>query len=116
MSERARILHSADWQGVFYLTGGGSLLISELLTTPGASASVLEVQVPYAAAALADLLGRAPDRACSDSTARAMAMAAFQRARALGARRPFGFACTASLASCAASAGVSPSLRSSRAC
>ena len=99
MSERARILHSADWQGVFYLTGGGSLLISELLTTPGASASVLEVRVPYAAAALTDLLGRAPDRACSDSTARAMAMAAFQRARALGARRPFGFACTASLAS-----------------
>ena len=74
MSERARILHSADWQGVFYVTGGGSLLISELLTTPGASASVLEARVPYAAAALADLLGRAPDQACSDSTARAMAI------------------------------------------
>jgi len=98
MSERARVLHSSSWQGVFYLTGGGSLLLSELLTTPGASASVLEMRVPYAEAALADLLGRAPEQACSDATARALAMAAFQRARALGATRPFGLSCTASLA------------------
>lgn len=106
MSERAQTLHDSPWQGVFYLTGGGSLLLADLLTTPGASASVLEARVPYAHQALADLLGRAPEQACSDPTARAMAMAAFQRARELalhtgtnaGALRVFGMACTASLA------------------
>ncbi len=83
VSERAVTLHGSPWQGVVYVTGGGSLLIAELLTAPGASATVLEVRVPYAAAALAELLGRAPEQACSGATARAMAMAAFQRARAL---------------------------------
>lgn len=106
MNERAKILHNSPWQGVFYLTGGGSLLLADLLTTPGASASVLEAQVPYAQAALADLLGRTPEQACSDPTTRALAMAAFQRARELAAqsgaqgnnKRSFGMACTASLA------------------
>jgi nicotinamide mononucleotide (NMN) deamidase PncC len=104
MSQRADILHRSPWQGVFYVTGGGTLLLSELLTTPGASATVLEARVPYAAAAMEEILGRTPEQACSDSTARAMAMAAFQRARRLGAGRapdtglPFGLSCTASLA------------------
>lgn len=98
MSERAETLHQSPWQGVFYVTGGGSGLLSEILTTPGASATVLEARVPYAGAALTEVLGRAPDQACSDSTARALAMAAFQRARVLGGRPAFGFACTASLA------------------
>lgn len=99
MSERAQTLHRSPWQGVFYVTGGGSELLAELLTTPGASATVLEARVPYAAAALTEILGRAPEQACSDATARAMAMAAFQRARTLGGQPAFGFACTASLAS-----------------
>jgi nicotinamide mononucleotide (NMN) deamidase PncC len=104
MSRRAERLHASPWQGVLYVTGGGTALLSELLTTPGASATVLEARVPYAAAAVAELLGRVPEQACSDATARALAMAAFQRARRLGTGdaaagiRPFGLACTASLA------------------
>jgi len=106
VSERAGILHESPWLGVFYITGGGALLIADLLTTPGASQTVLEVQVPYAEASLAGLLGRRPEQACSAPTARALAMAAFQRARALAATadspasgKPlFGLACTASLA------------------
>ncbi|MFW6094736.1 MAG: hypothetical protein ACODAC_12250 [Pseudomonadota bacterium] len=101
MSGRAELLHASPFAGVLYLTGGGSLLLSELLTTPGASATVLEARVPYARPALAEILGREPDQACSDATARAMAMAAFQRARELtgqGGGQPFGLACTASLA------------------
>jgi len=97
-SERATALHNTPWQGVFYITGGGSELISELLTTPGASRTVLEVSVPYASAALHELLGGKPDQASSDATARALAMAAFQRAQTLGTGQNFGFACTASLA------------------
>jgi nicotinamide mononucleotide (NMN) deamidase PncC len=104
MSHRAELLHASPWQGVMYVTGGGTLLLSELLTMPGASATVLEARVPYASAALEEILGRAPEQACSDATARAMAMAAFQRARRLGAigdaggGRAFGLGCTASLA------------------
>jgi nicotinamide mononucleotide (NMN) deamidase PncC len=98
VSRRAELLHAAPWQGVFYVTGGGSLLLADLLTTPGASATVLEVRVPYAEAALAELLGRQPEQACSARTARALAMAAYQRARDLGSPKPFGLACTASLA------------------
>jgi nicotinamide mononucleotide (NMN) deamidase PncC len=101
-SERATALHDTPWLGVFYITGGGSQLISELLTTPGASRTVLEVSVPYASEALHELLGGKPDQASSEATARALAMAAFQRAQALNSDRGtgpiFGFASTASLA------------------
>lgn len=98
MSERATILHDSPWQGVIYLTGGGAEFITEQLKTPGASRTVLEIMVPYSEAALTDLLQFKPDQFCSDATARAIAMAAFQRARSLGADQPFGLGCTASLA------------------
>ena len=86
MTARATELHNTDWSGVFYLTGGGASLIAELLNTPGASATVLEAYVPYASDALAELLGRAPEQACSAVTARQMAMAAFERAQGLRQR------------------------------
>ena len=91
------------------VTGGGSLALSELLCVPGASRTVLEAAVPYAAPALAHLLGAPPEQFCSPRTARAMAMAAFDRALVLdgpalaaghtSAESLVGVACTASLAS-----------------
>ncbi|HEY2839853.1 MAG TPA: hypothetical protein VGJ26_11930 [Pirellulales bacterium] len=66
-------------------TGGGSLAISALLTTPGASRSVVEAVVPYSAAALGAYLGSLPEQFCSEATARRMAMAAYQRARSYDA-------------------------------
>ncbi|NKC01582.1 MAG: hypothetical protein GKR90_24200 [Pseudomonadales bacterium] len=100
MSDRALAFHSNPWQGVFYVTGGGSPFLAEMLSTPGASASVLEVNVPYAEPALVSLLGRTPEQAASDVTARQLAMAAFQRARTLAPSHDslFGLGCTASLA------------------
>jgi nicotinamide mononucleotide (NMN) deamidase PncC len=83
---------------VFYLTGGAGGFLAEILGEPGASATVLEGQIPYAAQALSELLGSPPESACSVATARALAMAAFQRARTLGGDPAFGLACTASLA------------------
>jgi hypothetical protein len=94
-------LHALPYRGVFAVTGGGALLLSDLLTVPGASATVLEARVPYAERALAEFLGAAPDQACSAATACDIAMAAFQRARTLApddAPHRFGFGCTASLA------------------
>jgi nicotinamide mononucleotide (NMN) deamidase PncC len=97
-----RAIHHSGRQLVIAVTGGGSGVISKLLAVPGASRSVLEAVVPYSAAALESWLGGAPDQYCSAHTARAMAMAAFMRARRLAPDADpmllVGLACTASLA------------------
>ena len=91
-------LHDSPWQGVLHVTGGGVSLLSELLSVAGASRTLLDATIPYANNALTQLLGRAPEQASSAATARALAMAAFQRANALGeADSYFGLGCTASL-------------------
>lgn len=92
---------------VLAVTGGGSGAIARLLEVGGASRTVLEAVVPYAAAALDDWLRATPEQYCDERTARAMAMAAFERARhltrdaahPLGDDRAAGVGCTASLAS-----------------
>src|SRR6476661_10568468 len=81
-------IHASGRPMVIAVTGGGSGAISSLLEVPGASGSVLEAIVPYAATALADWLGGTPDHYCSERTARAMAMAAFERARKLSSADP----------------------------
>ena len=100
MSDRATHLHQSPWAGVFYTTGGGVSLFSEMLGTPGASATVLEATVPYAQQSLTDLLGRKPDQATARTTARQMATVAWRRARQLAPEHSqlLGFGCTASLA------------------
>ena len=91
-------LHSSDWAGVCYLTGGGSLLLSQLLSVPGASTTILDAQVPYSYEALAQLLGNKPEQACSETTARYLAMKAFMNAQQLrSADLLFGLGITASL-------------------
>lgn len=92
-------IHDADGHGVIALSSGGSGALALLLRTPGASRTVLEAQIPYGQNALASFLGGKPDQACAPDTARAMAMAAFHRARSLAPDgRIFGVSCTASLA------------------
>lgn len=98
-------IHAVGRPLVVVVTGGASRAISGLVSVPGASRTVLEARVPYSAAALIEWLGARPDHFCSEDTARAMAMRAFERARGLLAAdgRPtdnaVGLACTASLAS-----------------
>ncbi len=93
-------IHASGSKCVIALTGGSQAL-SDLLQVPGASATVLEAVVPYSAESLAAWLGGKFDQACSESTARAMAMAAFDRARQLSTTNPTmvrGIGATASLA------------------
>jgi len=102
-------VHRTATRLVLAVTGGGSGAIAELLRVPGASRTVLEAVVPYARGSLAGFLGGECEQLCSDRTARAMAMAAWQRAVKLvdesadgepdGTQRTAGVACTASLAS-----------------
>jgi nicotinamide mononucleotide (NMN) deamidase PncC len=94
-------IHATPTRLVLAITGGGSRAIGALLEVPGASRTVLEAVVPYAEGSLVRWLGGPPDHACSPPTARAMAMAAFCRAREY---HPVdvplaGIAATASLAS-----------------
>lgn len=91
-------LHASNWAGVCYLTGGGSLLLSELLCEPGASATLLDAGVPYSYEALVQLLGHAPAQACSEVTSRNLAMKAFTDAQKIGSDHDlFGLGITASL-------------------
>jgi hypothetical protein len=80
---------------------GGSRAIADLLEVSGGSRTLLEAVVPYSAAAMVAFLGSRPDEFCSAVTARAMAVAAFHRARRYEepTAMPAGVACTASLAS-----------------
>lgn len=79
--EWIRAVHDSPLKLVLVTTGGGSGAISRLLETSGASRTVLEASVPYAAPALAAWLGGKPERYCATATARAMAMVGWQRAR-----------------------------------
>lgn len=96
-------LHADEHQCVLAITGGGSSAIGQLLAIPGASRSVLEAVVPYSSTALTDWLRCTAEQACSASTARAMAMASWMRARKLAPesdpRKLIGLGATASLAS-----------------
>jgi len=81
--ELIRRIHEAPLQAVIVVTGGGASAISELLSVPGGSRTVLEAVVPYSSAALVDWLGRPPDHFCVEETALAMAAVAYERAKVL---------------------------------
>lgn len=73
-------IHKTPYRVVMAVTGGGSEVIGDLLHNGNGSATLIEAIVPYSADAMDDFLGGKPDKYCSASTARAMAMRAFQRA------------------------------------
>jgi len=81
--ELVRRIHATPTMVVLAVTGGGVATIADLLAVPGASRTVLEASVPYAATALADLLGGPPAQATSSDTAAAMARACRLRAELL---------------------------------
>ena len=95
----AQKIHQSDWRGVFYVTGGGSLLLSDLLTVPGASATVLDARIPYAGAALEEATRQDLRQACTSFAAQTLAMQAFVKAKELDPHNLlFGLGVTASLA------------------
>lgn len=73
-------IHASRTAAALVLAGGGTGAIPLLLRRPGGSRTVLDLAVPYGAAAVADYLGEAPSQACSPETAAAMARQAFLRA------------------------------------
>ncbi len=75
-----RQIHDSATRLVLSFSGGGSDTLSQLLSVPGASRTVLEAVVPYSQQALCRWLAGRPDQFCSPRTARAMAMSGFLRA------------------------------------
>ncbi|MCY4094034.1 MAG: hypothetical protein OXG05_02780 [Gammaproteobacteria bacterium] len=95
-------LIDSPWRGVFY-AAGGSLLISDLATSRGASKVLLAAHVPYHNQAMIDLLGYEPRSYCSALTSRRLAMRALLQARQLtkapDGRSLYGVGITAALRS-----------------
>lgn len=73
-------INSSGYKFVLAITGGGTEAIGKLLKYGGGSATLLEAVVPYSQQALNTFIGRKPEKYASSRTARAMAMAAFQKA------------------------------------
>ena len=93
-------MNESPWRGVIN-AAGGSLLLSDLLTEPGASNTVIFANVPYAYSSLGELLRYRPDQACSPQTATNLAREAWLKAQHLEPDQKclFGFGLTASLSS-----------------
>ncbi len=92
-------IHQTSCSCVLALTGGGATAASQLLAVPGASRTILEVQIPYSEEAFCQFLAKRPDGFCSASTSVDMAEAAWSRAMLLRvSSRCVGLGCTASLA------------------
>ncbi len=102
-SERITAIHASAMQIVLAMTGGGATAIGRLLEVPGGSRTVLEAVVPYSLASLQQWVGADVEQACSEGTARDMAMAAWMRSRELKPEadpaKLVGVGVTASLAS-----------------
>lgn len=101
MTNLIQKVHNSPYKMVLAVTGGGTSAISELLSVPGASNSIIEAIVPYHPHSLRRFLGFTPDQNCSARTARSMAMASYKKARRLCKESDpstiLGLGCTAAL-------------------
>lgn len=95
-------IQSSGHKAALVVTGGGSGAVHDLMSHPGASRFVLEIQIPYTQPAMRDYLGDQPQGACSEATAVMLAERAYERAMIftlpVGDESPIlGIACTAAL-------------------
>src|ERR1700722_7629508 len=92
-------IHQTSCSCVLAITGGGAPVAGWLLAEPGASRTILDIQIPYSEDSLSQFLGKRPASFCDATTSVDMCEAAWSRAmmgRAGG--RCIGIGCTASLA------------------
>jgi hypothetical protein len=100
VGDLVHLLHQSAPPYVLALTGGGTGAAAWLLSVPGGSRTILEVEIPYGERSLCEFVGRPPESFCSAVTARAMAHRSWQRAGWLASgASAAGVGCTASLRS-----------------
>jgi hypothetical protein len=93
-------IHDSPPRAMIAVAGAGSRALADLLAVPGASRTVLEALVPYAADSFDEFLGQRPEQYVNESTARLMAGRALARAYHLREAETFpiiGLACTATI-------------------
>ena len=93
-------VHDSPPRAVFAAAGAGSRALADLLGVPGASRTLLEALIPYAADSFDEFLGQRPEQYVSAETGRRMAGRALARAYHLRELETFpmvGLACTATL-------------------
>ena len=78
-----RLIHDSPLRIVLSVTGGGVLALSDLLTIPGGSRTILEAGVPYSVKSLYELMGSELEPHVSDEAALAMADGCLARAQYL---------------------------------
>ena len=79
--ECVQALHHSPTQIVAALSGGGTLILGDMLTVPGGSRTLIEATVPYSYESISNYIGRVPEQFCCSRTARSLAMTAFYQAR-----------------------------------
>ena len=93
-------IHDSPPRAVFAAAGAGSQSLADLLGVPGASRTLLEALIPYAADSFDEFLGRTPEQYVSAETGRRMAGRALARAYHLRELETFpivGLAATAAI-------------------
>ena len=95
-----KALHDAPGKASLAIAGAGNRAVGWILGVAGASRTVLDVQIPYAASAMSEYLGEEPSQFVSAETAKALARAAYFRAARLrdGRERVVGVGCSATIA------------------
>jgi nicotinamide mononucleotide (NMN) deamidase PncC len=95
-------IQSSGFKAALVVSGGATGAAHALLSHPGASRFVFEVQVPYSPEAMFDYLGEKLNQACSPEAAATLAGRAFERALifSLSSKESLpilGIACTCAL-------------------
>ncbi len=105
--ELVRKIHAAPHAAAFVVSGAGTSALAWLMGEAGASATIIDAQVPYARVALDEYVGSRADQHVSAEEAGKMADAAYWRCLRLeaagrpgqiGSRPALGVACTATIA------------------
>lgn len=98
--ELIRSIFGSGAKATYVVTGAGSQALQWLLSVGGASATVLEMVVPYSQRALEDYLGWLPEKFVSQAAAQALAAAAYARGLhySESGERLLAVACTAAIA------------------
>ena len=93
-------IHDSPPRAVLAAAGAGSRALADLLGVPGASRTLLEALIPYAADSFDEFLGLRPEQYVSEETGRRMAGRALARARHLRELEAWplvGLGCTAAI-------------------
>ncbi len=96
-------IHATSAKACLVITGAGTSAIAALFAVAGASRTIIDVQVPYASAALDAYVGSSAEQHVSKHEAVIMAVKAYKRAIALSetadeVEQMIGLSCTAAIA------------------